>query len=122
MTRTAISKLPQFDIRVPHRPPPDRLVIRDLRKGSGVKLRASDTMLVDFAGVKYGETLKTTPATRNKPEKFWFKEVIKGWQQGLPGMRVGGRRELIVPTALGDAGSPAVYVIDLLAVYPQPSG
>jgi len=118
MTRTEIAKLPQFDIRAPNARPPGRLVIHDLRKGTGAKMRAGDSMLVDFAGVKYGETLHTTAATKNRPEKFGFDEVIEGWQQGLPGMKVGGRRELIVPKGLGDAGSTAVYLVDLLAIYP----
>jgi peptidylprolyl isomerase len=122
MTKAEIAKLPQYTIGPPHGPPARRLVIHDLRKGFGAKMKAGDSILVGFAGAEYGYTVHTTDATRNAPEKFTFKEIVKGWQKGLPGMRVGGRRELIVPKALGTAGSSATYVVDLLAIYPQPAG
>lgn len=122
MTKAEIAKLPQYTIKKSHGPPAQRLVIRDLRKGFGATMKAGDTVLVDFAGAEYGYTVKTTAATRNAPEKFTYDEMIKGWQKGLPGMRVGGRRELIVPESLGTAGSSATYVIDLLAIEPPPAG
>jgi peptidylprolyl isomerase len=121
MTKSEIAKLPQYIVRAPHGPAPHRLVIRDPRKGFGAKMKAGDTVLVDFAGVEWGYTVKTTPATRNAPEKFAFKEIVKAWKEGLPGMRVGGRRELIVPQPLSVAGSAMTYIVDLLAIYPPAS-
>jgi peptidylprolyl isomerase len=121
MTKAEIARLPQYRIGPPHGPPAKRLVIRDLRKGFGAKMKVGDTILVDFGAAEYGFTDKTTPATRNPPEKRAFKELMKGWQLGLPGMRVGGRRKLIVPKTMGPAGSSATYVVDLLAIYPKPT-
>lgn len=118
MTQAEIAKLPQYVIREPHGPPPRHLVIRNPRKGFGAKMKAGDTVLVDFAGVEWGYTIKTTPATRNAPSKFAFGEIVKAWKVGLPGMRVGGRRELIVPQPLSVAGSAMTYIVDLLAIYP----
>jgi FKBP-type peptidyl-prolyl cis-trans isomerase len=116
MTKAEIAKLPQFTIRALHRPPPSRLVIRDLRKGFGAKLERGDTMLVEFAGAKWGYTVKTTPATRNAPEKYAFDEIVPGWKEATPGMRVGGRREFIVPRQLSTVGDAVTYVVDLLAI------
>jgi peptidylprolyl isomerase len=119
MSKAEIAKLPQFEITRRNGPPPHKLVIHDLRKGTGAVMKRGDEILTLFVGVKYGQSVKTTPATRNSPEKFWFGELVKSWQVGLPGMRVGGRRELIVPARLGTGSGPLVYVIDLLAVYPN---
>lgn len=119
MTKAEIAKLPQYAIGAPHGPPTKRLVIRELRKGFGAKMRAGDTILADFAGAEYGYTVRTTPRTRNAPEKFAFKELTRGWKKGLPGMRVGGRRELLVPHRLSTGGNEVTYVVDLLAIYPK---
>lgn len=118
MSRAEISELPQYKIRALRKPPPRQLVVKDLWKGSGAAMEPGDDFLVDFAGIRYGHAYETTPATRNQPEKFGFDEVMAGWKKGLPGMRVGGRRELIVPARLGSIGVTAIYVLDLLAVYP----
>ena len=117
MSKAEITKLPELTLKARKGQPPWRLVIRDLRKGSGVAMRRGDAVLVGFIGRNYGRPLKTNPRTRNKPEKFYFSEMIKGWKLGLPGMRVGGRRELIVPKRLGYTDATIAYVVDLLAVY-----
>jgi peptidylprolyl isomerase len=119
MSRAEIAQLPEFKVRVPTKSPPKKLVVHDLRKGSGAEIRPNDAILVDFFNVRYepGKSFKTTPTTRNSPERFGLNEVIEGWKKGLPGMRVGGRRELIVPPELGYRGWTLIYVIDLLAVY-----
>ncbi len=119
MTKAEIAKLPQYTIGVPTGPPTKRLVIRDLRKGFGARMKAGDTILVDFAGAEYGYTVHTTPSTRNTPEEFPFDGMIVSWRKGLPGMRVGGRRELLVPKRLSTGGNAVTYVVDLLAIYPN---
>jgi peptidylprolyl isomerase len=107
-------------------PPPKTLVIKDLIKGTGPAATANSTVTVQYVGVLY-KGGKQFDASWNdgsgQPTSLPLTGVIKGWQQGIPGMRVGGRRELIIPSNLGygAAGSPPkipanaalVFVIDL---------
>lgn len=116
MSKAEIAKLPEYDIKAFSRPAPKKLVIKDLWKGSGVAVKPHDRVLVNFAGAHYGEAVHTTPATRNVPTEFSLNEVVKSWKEGVPGMRVGGRRELIVPHAIDYENGTYVYVIDLLAI------
>ena len=108
--------------------PPTKLVIKDLIKGTGPAATASSTVTVQYVGVLYANG-KQFDASWNdgagKPVTFPLSGVIPGWQQGIPGMRVGGRRELIIPPSLGygstaqakiPANSTLVFVIDLHAI------
>jgi peptidylprolyl isomerase len=113
----------------PSGPPPKQLVIKDLIKGTGPAATATSTVNVQYVGVIY-KGGKQFDASWNdgsgQPTALPLSGVIKGWQQGIPGMRVGGRRELIIPSNLGygAAGSPPkipanaalVFVIDLHGV------
>jgi peptidylprolyl isomerase len=113
----------------PSGPPPKKLVIKDLIKGTGPVATLSSTITVQYVGVLY-KGGKQFDASWNdgsgQPTALPLSGVIKGWQEGIPGMRVGGRRELIIPPSLGygAAGSPPkipgnatlVFVIDLHAV------
>lgn len=120
MSAAEMAKLPLFKIRARQGPEPRRLVVHDLRKGSGAVMKRGDTMFVDWTEIRYGEALETTSDTPKKTLKFTFEKVIEGWEEGLPGMKVGGRRELIVPPRLGDTGLTMIYMVDLLAVEPPP--
>jgi peptidylprolyl isomerase len=90
-------------------PPPTKLVKEDLKKGDGAVVKPGATVTVDYIGVAcstgkiFDSSYKTgTPAT------FSLSEVIKGWTEGIPGMKVGGRRLLGIPAdlAYGATGSP----------------
>lgn len=118
MSKAEIAKLPKLTIGVPSGPPPKKLVITDLRKGSGAAVTAKDKVLVKYFSVKYGEALRSSRTGHYGPSEFGLNEVVKGWKLGLPGMKVGGRRELTVPPRLGYRGMTLIYVIDLLAVNP----
>jgi peptidylprolyl isomerase len=118
MSKAEIAKLPKLEIRQRTGPPPKGLVVNDLRQGSGAAIKPKDAILVNYFSVKYGEALKKSRTGGYGATKFGLNEVIKGWELGLPGMKVGGRRELIVPPKLGYRGWTLIYVIDLLAVYP----
>jgi FKBP-type peptidyl-prolyl cis-trans isomerase len=122
MSKAEIAKLPKVKFKALNGPPPKKLVVRDIRKGWGAAVRPNDAILVDFFDVKYGETSETPPTRPYGPTRYGLTEVVKGWTLGLPGMRVGGRRELIVPPKLGYKDRTVVYVIDLLAVYPGEAG
>jgi FKBP-type peptidyl-prolyl cis-trans isomerase len=114
---------------VPKGAPPKQLVENDLIEGTGDEAKSGDEVTVQYVGVGY-ETRKQFDASWDRKEPFSFTlgggEVIPGWDQGVEGMKVGGRRELIIPPDLGygKAGSPPVigenetlvFVIDLLAV------
>jgi len=115
-------------VAVPSGPPPTKLVEKDLIVGTGPAATASSTVTVQYVGVLY-QNGKQFDASWNdgsgQPVSFPLSGVIKGWQEGIPGMRVGGRRELIIPPSLGygaaaqskiPANSTLVFVIDLHAV------
>lgn len=114
-------------VTVPKGSPPTHLVIKDLIKGTGAVATPTSTVSVQYVGVLY-KTGKQFDASWNdgtgSPIQFSLSGgVIKGWTQGIPGMRVGGRRELIIPPSLayGTKGSGSkippnstlIFVIDL---------
>lgn len=111
---------------VPKGAPPRRLVVRDLIEGSGPEAQAGDELTVEYIGVFYNGKKFTNSWERAKPFKFRLGDesafVDPSWEKGLVGMRLDGRRELIVPPAARGAppGTPPedtiVYVIDLVEV------
>jgi len=116
-------------VTVPSGPPPKKLEIKEIEKGSGATAKPGDEVTVQYVGVGYdSEEEFDSSWSRNEPFSFQLGagQVIPGWDQGVAGMKVGGRRELIIPSnlAYGPAGSPPVigpnetliFVIDLLAV------
>jgi peptidylprolyl isomerase len=117
------------DVRVPKGSPPKRLVIKDLIKGKGRVARSSDQVTVQYVGVDH-KTGKQFDASWDRGQPFFFQlgggQVIPGWDKGVAGMAVGGRRELIIPPKLayGREGQPPairrnatlVFVIDLIKV------
>ena len=118
MSAAEIANRPPLDLPSPQGPAPRGLVIRDLRKGTGAVMKRGDTMLVVWAEASYDRASNGAPDPLEKELKFTFGKYIEGWEKGIPGMQVGGRRELIVPTRLGDTGTTMVYMIDLLGIEP----
>jgi peptidylprolyl isomerase len=127
-TSGPLSKEPT--IAKPKTPAPKTLVIKDLVKGTGAVLAVGQTATVNYVGATYSNA-KVFDASWNRgmPSSFQLTpgSLINGWIKGLPGMRVGGRRELIIPSALGygPTGNPAggigpneplIFIIDLLGV------
>jgi peptidylprolyl isomerase len=122
-----LAELP--DPTVPGGPPPKKLVVKDKKTGSGATAKAGDQVSVHYVGVVY-KTKEIFDANWGEDEPFSFKlgahEVIEGWDKGVAGMQVGGRRELIIPPALayGNEGvypsipprSTLVFVVDLVGV------
>ena len=108
---------------------PFELGIDDLVVGDGAEATAGAKVTVHYVGVSF-LTGKEFDASWNRDRPFQFKlgkgQVIPGWDQGIAGMRVGGRRQLTIPSALayGARGAggvikpnePLVFVVDLLAV------
>jgi peptidylprolyl isomerase len=122
MTKAERNGLPVLAVPRQSGPPPKHLVVVNLRKGRGRPVTKKDQITVKFFDVKYGQALHGPKTGSDGPTEFGMNSVIKGWELGLPGMRVGGRRELIVPPKLGYRTMTLVYVIDLLAVKPGGAG
>jgi peptidylprolyl isomerase len=124
-TSGPLSKMPT--VTPPAGPPPSNLVAKDLIKGTGPEAKLGKTITVNYVGVLYhgGKEFEST-WTRGKPSHIFLAtgKFIPGLTQGIPGMKVGGRRELIVPAALayGAKGVPGeippnealVFVVDLV--------
>ncbi|HEY5342311.1 MAG TPA: FKBP-type peptidyl-prolyl cis-trans isomerase [Solirubrobacteraceae bacterium] len=108
--------------------PPAKLVTKELIVGTGPEAKAGSSVTVNYVGVLY-KGGKVFDASWKRNETFPFvlgkSQVIPGWEQGIVGMKVGGRRELIIPSGLayGAKGSPPtippnsalIFVVDLLA-------
>jgi peptidylprolyl isomerase len=126
-TSGPLSKEPA--VKIPKGPAPKTLVVKDLIKGKGPVAGTSSSIVVNYVGALYkgGKVFdaswkrhQTLPAQLGPSGT-----VIPGWLHGVPGMHVGGRRELIIPPALGygaagsgpiPPNSTLVFVIDLLKV------
>ncbi len=118
-------------VQVPSTPPPTRLVVKDLITGTGAVVKTGSQVTVNYVGVLYktGKIFSASWTSHQTFGPFAVGEgaVIKGWDEGLIGMRVGGRRELIIPASLayGAKGSPPtipansalIFIVDLLAVH-----
>jgi peptidylprolyl isomerase len=106
---------------------PTQLVTKEIIKGTGPEAKAGESVTVNYVGVLFHGG-KEFDASWKRSEPFTFTlgrgQVIKGWDEGVAGMKVGGRRELIIPSELayGKTGSPPtippnaplVFVVDLL--------
>lgn len=108
-------------------PAPTRLLTRDLVVGTGATAAATNTVQVQYVGANYADgKVFDASWTRGSPASFPLNGVIPGFEQAIVGMKVGGRREVVIPPDLGYGaqGSPPavgpnetlVFVIDLLSV------
>jgi peptidylprolyl isomerase len=116
-------------IEVPSGPPPKQLEVKDIVTGDGAAAQVGQELTVQYVGVDYS-TGQEFDTSWGDPQPFQFQlgsgQVIKGWDQGIVGMKVGGRRELIVPPKLayGAEGQPPaigpnatlIFVLDLFSI------
>jgi FKBP-type peptidyl-prolyl cis-trans isomerase len=119
-------------ITLPKGAPPTKLVKKDLIVGTGATAASGDEVSVNYVGELYKNgkvfdaSWKDTPGSAFGPFQLGAGAVIPGWDQGLVGMKVGGRRMLIIPPSLayGAKGQPPtipknatlIFVVDLLKV------
>jgi peptidylprolyl isomerase len=106
-------------VHIPPGPPPKKLVVRSLKEGSGAGARWGQRLRVQYVGLSY-KTGKPFEDRWGKSGPFTFNfgigEVRKGWEIGLKGMKVGGRRELILPSRLAYGTGALLYVVELLKI------
>ncbi|MCW3157772.1 FKBP-type peptidyl-prolyl cis-trans isomerase [Micropruina sonneratiae] len=108
---------------------PDDLVVEDIVVGTGEEAVAGSTVIAHYVGVSHSSG-EEFDASYNRGEPLQFKvgigQVIAGWDRGLLGMKVGGRRQLVIPPHLGygdrgaggviKPGETLIFVVDLLGV------
>lgn len=114
-------------------PPPDDLQVRDFREGSGEVVAAERLLVINFVVAEWGSSELLDSTSRRGIARVWpygMGKLIAGIEQGLEGMREGGRRLIVVPPALAyaeeplpgtSADLPLIFVIDLIEVGPEPS-
>lgn len=116
-------------ITVPSTPAPTELQIEDLTEGTGEIAVAGKKVTVHYVGVAWS-TGKEFDASWNRGQTFSFllggRQVIRGWDDGVQGMRVGGRRKLTIPPDMGYGARGAggaikpnetlIFVVDLIQV------
>ena len=117
------------EIKIPDEVPPTELVLEDLEFGDGLEALSGQTVEVHYVGVAWS-TKGQFDASWDRSDTFSFRlgagEVIAGWDQGVAGMKLGGRRRITVPPELGYGARGAggvigpnetlVFVVDLLGV------
>jgi peptidylprolyl isomerase len=109
--------------------PPTDLVVTDITEGDGAEATSGSTVEVHYVGVTHS-TGEEFDASYNRGQPLSFRlgvgQVISGWDQGVRGMKVGGRRQLVIPPHLGygdrgaggviGPGETLIFVVDLLGV------
>jgi len=117
------------EIDFPDSPPPTELRITDITSGDGAEATAGRIICAHYVGVAHSSG-EEFDASYNRGEPLSFRlgvgQVIAGWDQGIQGMKVGGRRQLVIPPdlAYGDRGAGAaikpgetlIFVVDLVDV------
>lgn len=105
---------------------PTELVVEDIIVGDGEEATPGANVEVHYVGVDYADGAEFDSSwDRGQSISFPLRGLIQGWQDGIPGMKVGGRRKLIIPPALayGEkggfhplAGKTLIFMIDLIDV------
>jgi peptidylprolyl isomerase len=122
-----MTEKPEIDF--PGTTPPSDLQITDITVGEGAEATSGSTVVAHYVGVAHSNG-EEFDASYNRGEPLSFRlgvgQVISGWDAGIQGMRVGGRRQLVIPPhlAYGDAGAGSaiapgetlIFVVDLVDV------
>ena len=117
------------EIEFPGAEPPADLVIIDVTEGDGAEATSGSTVSVHYVGVAHS-TGEEFDASYNRGTPLQFRigvgQVIQGWDEGVEGMKVGGRRQLVIPPHLGygdrgaggviKPGETLIFVCDLVEV------
>lgn len=112
---------------LPVNTPTEKVTIEDIKVGDGAEAKSGNSVTVNYTGTLTDGTKFDSSLDRNQPFTFVLGdgEVIAGWDQGVAGMKVGGKRKLTIPPSLGygdratgkiPANSTLIFEIDLLEV------
>jgi peptidylprolyl isomerase len=121
--------MPKPEVTIPDGPPPTELVLEDLTVGDGEEATAGHNVDVHYVGVSWS-TGQQFDASWDRGDTFGFRlgrgQVIQGWDDGVAGMKVGGRRRITIPPEQGYGKRGAggvigpnetlVFIVDLLGV------
>ena len=112
-------------------PAPTVLKTENCLVGKGAGAKATDTVTVNYDGVLWssGKVFQSS-FTTGTPATFALNQVIPGWQAGIPGMKVGGRRLLVIPASQAygasppagsgiPANAPLIFVVDMISINGQ---
>ena len=105
----------------------EKLTIEDIEEGSGTEVKSGDTIVIHYKGTLPDGTQFDSSYDRDEPfeTQIGFGQVIKGWDEGVIGMKVGGKRKLIIPPSLGygaqavgsiPANSTLIFELELLEI------
>lgn len=102
------------EVPIPEGKPPTKLVKTDLKPGTGAEVGATDALKVNYIGVSCssGKIFDSSYAN-GQPAEFSLTQVIKGWQEGIAGMKVGGQRLLGIPPKLAYGSTPPPGATDI---------
>ena len=111
-------------VEVPAGAPPCTLAVQDIKVGTGAAAKAGGSVTVHYVGVSWSTKQQFDSSwDRGQPIPLSLNQVIPGWKEGIPGMKEGGRRRLIIPPAMGyaDQGGPGIapgetlfFIVDLV--------
>jgi peptidylprolyl isomerase len=125
--REDIPQRPEPKIELPDREPPERLIVTDLIKGKGPGAQDGDKVTLTYKGVYYTSGKLWSSTWKNTPFPLKYElgsgEMMEGWEKGLRGMKLGGRRQLVIPPdyiysspyGVGPEDT-LLYVLDLVAL------
>jgi peptidylprolyl isomerase len=115
------------DVTIPDTAPPAELVVEDIEVGEGGEATAGQTVTVNYVGHAWS-TGEQFDSSWDRNDTFAFRlgagQVIQGWDEGVAGMKIGGRRRITIPPHLGygdrgaggviKGGETLVFVVDLI--------
>jgi peptidylprolyl isomerase len=104
-----------------------KLIIEDIKAGEGREIKSGDTVVIHYTGTLENGTKFDSSVDRGQPftTQIGVGQVIKGWDEGVPGMKVGGKRKLVIPPdlAYGDRAigsippnSTLIFEVELLEI------
>jgi FKBP-type peptidyl-prolyl cis-trans isomerase len=98
---------------------PDGMKVWDVKVGDGAEVKPQATVKVHYTGWLLDGTVFDSSKKRNQPISFGLNQVIKGWTEGVPGMKPGGVRRLLIPPemAYGKRGAPGAIPPDSTLIF-----